>query len=149
MKKKRTNQAISDIIGTMLLLAIAVALFSVLSYIVISYPEPTQHPSANLVATIDENQISIKHKGGDTLNLDDLTITISGESIESFDAKPYMTTTIPPPSNHWCIGEYLIITLPHDIYQFLHESEENETIIITIVDTQTNSIVLRTPVKVM
>ena len=78
MKIKRMNKkAASEIIGTVLLLGMAIAFFSVLSITVLSYPSSSSSPSTNLVGMIiptnetnNEENLLIEHRGGDALSLD-------------------------------------------------------------------------------
>jgi hypothetical protein len=57
----------------------AVLLFSVLSYVVLSYPATPSSASANLVGVIDDDYLMIEHRGGESLNLDTrVVLTISG-----------------------------------------------------------------------
>jgi flagellin-like protein len=82
MKTKRANNAVSEIIGVILLLAMAVALFSVVYLFVmhdaldISENSP---PSVTVLGTIGGSDIILEHRGGETLSLDtEIMITISG-----------------------------------------------------------------------
>jgi len=82
MKTKRANNAVSEIIGVILLLAMAVALFSTVYLFVmhdaldISENSP---PSVTVLGTIGGSDIILEHRGGDALSLDtEIMITISG-----------------------------------------------------------------------
>ena len=46
-KMKKANEAVSDVLGTILLLGITISLFSVLSVVVLSYPFNPNPPSVN------------------------------------------------------------------------------------------------------
>ena len=82
VKTKRANNAVSEIIGIILLLAMAVALFSVVYLFVmhdaldISENSP---PSVTVLGTIGGSDIILEHRGGEALSLDtEIMITISG-----------------------------------------------------------------------
>jgi len=82
MKTKRANNAVSEIIGVILLLAMAVALFSTVYLFVmhdaldISENSP---PSVTVLGTIGGGDIILEHRGGEALSLDtEIMITISG-----------------------------------------------------------------------
>ncbi|KAA0009502.1 MAG: type IV pilin, partial [Thermoplasmata archaeon] len=63
--KKLGNEGVSEVIGTILLLAIAISAFSVMAVYVFSITGPTPSPDLNLVGYINEEQhIIIEHKGG-------------------------------------------------------------------------------------
>ena len=79
-KISRSNSAVSEIMGTVLILGMAVALFSVLYFMVLSeeYDAPQQSPT--FVAFIEKNNIVIEHRGGDELGLDNFfNYNIEGE----------------------------------------------------------------------
>ena len=137
MKRNHNNQAMTEIIGTILLLAIAVSLFSVLSFVVMSYPAPTSHPSANIVATIDNHQVIIKHKGGDGINLDAI-IEVTTVHEQTTDTIQNIADKAILNDNVWGIGEILTIS-------FYYYLELRDTpITITIIDSQSNSVIMRT-----
>jgi flagellin-like protein len=82
MKTKRANNAVSEIIGVILLLAMAVALFSIV-YLFVMYDaldiSEKSPPSVTMLGTIGGNDIILEHRGGDSLSLDtEIMITISG-----------------------------------------------------------------------
>jgi len=61
---------VTEVVGTVLLLGIAVSVFSSLYVVVLSYPSPSSISSANLVGTIEGSNIVIEHRGGEALSLD-------------------------------------------------------------------------------
>ena len=135
MNRISTNEAVSEIVGVMLLLGMTVALFSVLSIIVLSQPSTPSSPSTYLMATIDDNCLLLEHRGGEPLPLEtQITLTsdmgmsktiIVGES-NYLDEEAKL-------DNQWGIGEWLV-------YQD-NELVDRE-ITITVIDVRSNSIVL-------
>lgn len=83
MANKRKNFGITTIIGTALLLAMAIGLFSVLNVIVFSFPVHPRSPSVSLVASVeytdefDFGSIVVEHNGGEALSKDDIQIVVS------------------------------------------------------------------------
>jgi len=82
MKTKRANNAVSEIIGIILLLAMAVALFSVV-YLFVMHDaldvSENSPPSVTVLGTIGGSDIILEHRGGEALSLDtEIMITISG-----------------------------------------------------------------------
>ena len=67
----KTEKAVSEVIGTIMLLGIAVAIFSVLYIIVLSEPFDASEPQPTIVAFVEGNNIIIEQRGGDELNIDD------------------------------------------------------------------------------
>jgi flagellin-like protein len=80
MKLNRADKAVSDVIGTALLLGMTISLFSVLSGIVLSYPSPSSSPTINLVGTIEGEYLLIEHRGGESLSLDTKVIITIGDN---------------------------------------------------------------------
>lgn len=70
MKNKRANKAVSSIVGTALLLGMAIALFSIVQILALSFPYNPNPPSARLVANVEGDLIYIMHHGGESLSLD-------------------------------------------------------------------------------
>ncbi len=88
MKRKRnlknftkSDNAVSEILGTVILLAMAVALFSVLYLLVTSSLVTTSSPSVSLVGYVEGHSIVIEHLGGDSLDSDttSIVVTIGGQ----------------------------------------------------------------------
>lgn len=63
------NEGISEIIGTVLLLLIAVALFSVLFAFVLSIPTPQNAPDAQIIFSFDDDNITITHLSGESVDI--------------------------------------------------------------------------------
>ena len=129
MKHKRKNSAVTPIIGTVLLLGIAVALFAILNIIVFSYPIRSTSPSVNLVAKIvDENTqkfVQIEHFGGESLPPETKVFITIGNTLHE--------RTIGDPGLHFGeIVRYLV-----DLTQTIEPR-----VSITVVDVETNSIIL-------
>jgi FlaG/FlaF family flagellin (archaellin) len=68
-KKIRSKQAVSEVIGVVLLLGITITLFAVLNFNVSQLIFGSSIPLVNLVGTIDktQNMIYIEHNGGESL----------------------------------------------------------------------------------
>ena len=69
IKKIRSKQAVSEVIGVVLLLGITVALFALLNFYVFHFSFDPSFTSVNLIGTIDKsnNMIYIEHNGGESL----------------------------------------------------------------------------------
>ena len=69
-KKRRSSQAVSEVVGVILLLGITLGLFGFLNYVVFSFSFQPSAPSVNLVGSIDitKRTITIEHNGGEPLD---------------------------------------------------------------------------------
>ena len=65
MKNKRANKAVSEIIGTIMLLSIAVTLFSTVYVFVLNEAlDPTEHsPATNIIGTTEGKDLIFTHPG--------------------------------------------------------------------------------------
>ncbi len=69
VKNIRSKQAVSEVIGVVLLLGITISLFAVLNFYVFSFSVNPSVPLVSLIGTIDKenNMINIEHNGGESL----------------------------------------------------------------------------------
>jgi len=136
MKNKRANKAVSEVVGTAILLGIGIALFSVVQTVALTYPFNPSTPSAQLVGTISENKIIINHQGGESLSLDTKIIfTFDSETKIVHVAGDILDTSTSSGDNYWDIGEKLIYCSPIDI--------TDKKVEFTVVDIYSNSIVMK------
>jgi len=71
-KKKWSDRGVSEVIGTILMLAITVVLFSTIMVSVMTLPAPQQRPNADFLATLtfqsgNTAYLNVTHIGGETL----------------------------------------------------------------------------------
>ncbi len=136
MKNVRANKAVSEVVGTAILLGIAIALFSVVQTVALTFPFNPSTPSAQLVGTIDENTIFIKHNGGESLSLDaKIIFLIDGETKIVQIANDILDNSTSNGDNLWSIGEKISFTPTIDITDLVVE--------FTVVDIVSNSIIMK------
>jgi hypothetical protein len=144
-KKSRSNQAVSEVLDIVLLLGITIGLFAFLNYIVFSYSFNESSPSVNLIGSIDNNMINIKHNGGELLGSETRIIfNIAGaedrftiEEIRNRDDVRIIKSDGSeelPEDTSWSIGEIVQIGPIH--------IPANSYIKVLVVDPSTNSLVL-------
>jgi len=135
-KMKRANKAVSEILGTILLLMIAVSCFTVLYYFVLSAPAPTPGPIVEISGTIDENHIILMHRGGETLSLDtEIFMTIGGNT-ESMTVGDFLDNESKE-DGVWGLGEKVVYPVVFD-FDYLNYPQAD----IMVVDVESNSAVL-------
>ena len=119
------NRAVSPVIGVILMVAITVILAAVIGTFVLGIaPGEDPAPSAQLTFDAgDGTDIEVTHSGGDTMEIEDLTILINGSVIDgvSFDDPgetfaPGETKTIQDDSAspNWGAGDSVDVTIRHD-----------------------------------
>ena len=129
---KRANKAVSETVGTVLLLGLSISLFSVIYFSVSTiYPSSTR-PSVNLICSVEENNIIIEHRGGKILDLDTkFTVTIAGTN-EKFTVGDYLNNGSRD-NGVWNIGERVVYPVG-DITDM--------NVSLSVVDVHSNSVIM-------
>ncbi len=132
-KVKRNNLAVNEVLDTILLIGIAVALFSVLSFIVLTYPFEPSTPSVNIVGFVDGNDIVLEHRGGESLDLDtEVLITVGGEKLAQNKVRDFLDDNFED-DGLWGLGEIL---------NYTSDAIDGNQVTVTIIDTKSNSVVM-------
>ena len=160
MKFKLDNKGVSEIIGTVLLLAIAITAFSVLAVYVFSNNGTTSTPHVNLVGYMDKNYNAIiENQGGDSLKLQNIRVVIWLGDVKSdtFSFSSSMLSnynhSIFFPSKgksmfydngndkRWDVGDYIKIDCP-TIFKDITSNISHWQISVTVIDKGSNSIIM-------
>ena len=143
MKFRKSNDAVSEVLGTVLLLGMAVSLFSLLSYTVLSFPFTPSSPSVNVVGYVEDTNVTLEHYGGESLD-SNITIIININknskkiNIDDILNKDDINWSLGDENNNnlWDLGEKL---------SYHPDSDENiigEQIEFKIVDIKSNSVIM-------
>ena len=107
MIHKVTNEAGTEIMGTMLLLGIAVTVFSVVSLTFLGNVPSNDEPLVSISGAVEGNYVKILHKGGEPLSLETVVvITISGNQL-NFTAEDLLEKEYKE-DGFWEVGERLL-----------------------------------------
>jgi len=138
MNIKRKKAAVSEVVAVVVLLGMSIAMYSVVQFMVFSYPFQPSTPSVNLVGSINEtNVIKIGHFGGESISIDSKIIIRIGNSDEtSFIAEEHLDENFSDGDNLWEIGEFITYPLSDST------SVSSDPIHVTIIDVKTNSVVM-------
>jgi len=114
-KKLKNNNAVTDLIGTMLMLFIAIALFSIIYFFVFSVEAPVRPPSANILGYLEGDTIYFEHWGGETLGTEaSIIFTIAGDRKDTvylqddFEILDSKGENVGNPDDLWSFGEILV-----------------------------------------
>ncbi|MGQ9611176.1 MAG: VWA domain-containing protein, partial [bacterium] len=132
LKNKKTDLGISEIVGEILLLSIAIVVICGLSFTILSSPPPIKSPIVEISGAISENQIILTHQGGESLPFNTKILLsykneniIVGEYLEDFNS-----------NSLWDIGEKVY----YPLYEDFNETS-NPDINIMLADVNSNSVV--------
>ncbi len=132
MKKKIKNIAASDTVGTLLLLLMTVTLFSGIYICIVTIYPSDSRPSVNLIGTIENNNITLDHRGGKTLDLNvEIIVSINGTD-NRFTVNEYIEDRFKN-DGKWDCGERLI---------YPAGDVENLNVEVTVVDPQSKSVIM-------
>ncbi|KYK23852.1 hypothetical protein AYK25_06350 [Thermoplasmatales archaeon SM1-50] len=126
MKNSRNNVAVSELVGEVLLLAIAVTSISVIYTQVLSTPGPVDTANATIVGTIEGGRPVFELQRGESLGADTkIFLTLAG-----YDKREFSTGELS--NQEWTIGEQVMLPV---------EDVTGIRVDATIVDANTNTIV--------
>lgn len=128
MYKKRANKAVTEVVGTALLLGMAIALFSLLQIITFGLPFNPTPPSARLVGTVNETTIFIGHYGGEALSPEtEIIFRIDGSDT------PEKVGDLKPDLGRWNIGETVSL---------YYGDLSGKSVEVIVVDSESNSVIM-------
>jgi uncharacterized repeat protein (TIGR01451 family) len=138
MKKKLNSQAVSELIGTILLLIIAVGAMSVVYYYVLSDNGALNQKFVTVVGTVEGTDMVIEHHGGENLPIDNIKLNIMflNKTLEVDLDKDLSAEA--RADGYWGLGERILIPFP--LENLTYEDYENIEAEILAVDEQENSI---------
>jgi len=132
LRFKGPDNAVSEVVGAILLLGIVISLFSVIYFVVLAYPFGTSPPTPVIIATVEGNNIVIEHRGGDELGLDTEIQIDTGTGLVNKTVGELLVDS--NGDGHWSIGEKLLYPFNYSISR----TKAN----VTAVDTAGNRLVL-------
>jgi hypothetical protein len=130
----RANKAVSETVGTIILLGISIALFSVVYVSVLTIYPSTSRPSVNIICSLDENNknITLEHCGGKRLDLDtEIQITIN-ETNEKFIVEDYLNNDSKE-NGAWNVGEQV---------KYPVEDITDKMVLVSVVDKESNAVIM-------
>lgn len=146
LKITKRNHAVSEVLGTILLLLISVMIFSVVYLSFFSVDVKPSTPTVNLAGSIKENNLILEHCGGEPLSLDtEVSIILQDGTntkleIKDDDGQQPPNYYLPSPgrdNNKWDIGERFTYDL-----QDLSNYQIYNPIEVNVVDVESNSLIM-------
>ena len=114
MNRIKQNMAVSEILGTVLMLMMVIPTFGIIYNNVLSIPPPSNPPNVAIIGMVEGNNLVLTHQKGDSLSVD-TTITVKMDIInETFLVKEYLDADSIK-DGEWNIGEQVIYPLSFNI----------------------------------
>ena len=136
MREIRKNEgAVTELMGTMFLLAIAVCVISIILVTVVSSLYDTAEVQVDILGKIEGNNIILEHQGGDNLGLDTEVCLEIGGYEEDFTAGEYLDDSSKF-DGYWNIGEQVIY--PSSLFDDI----EDLMVDAKVIDAETKALVL-------
>jgi uncharacterized repeat protein (TIGR01451 family) len=114
MNRIKQNTAVSEIIGTVLMLIMVISIFGVIYNNVLSIPPPSSPPNVTIIGRLEGNNLVLEHQKGDSLSLDTAITLNMGIKNETFLVKQYLEPDAIQ-DGEWNIGERLIYPFFYNI----------------------------------
>jgi uncharacterized repeat protein (TIGR01451 family) len=134
-KNIREKFAVSEIVGTILLLGIATCCFSILYFNVVNSPTPNPAPIVEISGMIEDNQVILTHHGGESLDLD-TKILLSYKGIDLNLIIGDYLDNVSKSNGLWDLGEKLYFPI-YEEFDYVTYPDIN----IGLVDDNSNTLV--------
>ncbi len=129
----RKEHAISEIVGTMLILGISIALFSIVYISLLTTTSTPLSPSVDIIGTIEGNTIIIEHRGGKSVDINaNLIIEIAGIRQPTQSINEFMSVQAQN-NEKWNVGETI---------RYPAQNLSDRRVDLGIGDVSSNSLVL-------
>jgi hypothetical protein len=140
MRHTRNDIAVSEVLGAMLLLSIAVLAFSVIYFYLVSDDGPAPQTYVYIVGDIDGQNITLTHTGGESLDANDkISFTIRGVKQLCLIKDKLNDEN---GNGKWDLGEKI-----HDNFTVdIHYLDQYEFIDVQAIDSVSNAIAFQGPV---
>ena len=135
LKINNNNQAVSEVLGSILLIVISVSLFSTVYAVLFTTDVQNSTPAVDIVGTIDDNKLILEHRGGESLLTKTeviLTFSNGGKKIFSVNDENYVNNNSKE-DGKWDIGERVVFPLFN-----LENFSRFDILDITVVDKKSN-----------
>lgn len=135
MKIKKNNCGISEILGTVLLLLIAVSSFVIVHANIILNPNSQDQSYVTIVGEVKGNNIMLLHRGGESLSLKTkIKFEIDENTYDIIVGENNYLTSEFKADGLWNIGESLIFNQAFDL--------KNSIVKVTVFNVETNTIIM-------
>ncbi len=131
------EDAVSEIIGVLLMLSISIGIFSVVYYTILSTEPIPKAPPLDVIATIQNDNLTIVHMGGEAIGVDTKLIVTVDDSTTEGTIDNYLNNT-EKADNKWNMGETIVYPIGNvsgkQIDVKLAEPKSNSLILLATIN---------------
>ena len=118
---KNTDSGVSEVVGEMLMIALVIVLISVFSATLYNFLPTSRDPSINIMMTNDQQNITLWHKGGDWVKVEDLTVIVGNDTNRTSFSSQNGNFTLVPNKTVFDLGSNITVMMRTQL-------EGNETV---------------------
>jgi flagellin-like protein len=167
MKNLRNEEAVSPVIGVILMVVITVIIAAVLAVFAFGVGAPTKTPQASIkITSVDtaNDNITVQHYGGDSLRLKDVKLTIETLNGDGVITNTTVFDILPAATGQFEAGDTILLSAGATKNILLNGasigtgnftaiggvdlSANTETVRVTIIDTPSGSVLSKPSAKV-
>jgi len=149
MWAKRKNHAVSEIVGTVMLLGMAIAMFTLVQLFAFGLlSENPNSPSVRLIASIENGNVTIVHNGGESLpSSTKILFTINDDysnttRINISDDNYLNESNSKKPNGNWDISEKVVYTVSDFDY-----ISGKDFVLVMVLDDSSNSVIMSATIR--
>jgi archaeal type IV pilus assembly protein PilA len=110
--RKGMDWAVSEVVGEMLMIALVIVLVSVLSAAIYNFFPTERDPSISVMMSNDRQNITLWHKGGDWIKVEDLAVVIANETYRTSFSQKSGSLEIVPDKPVFDLGSNITLRMP-------------------------------------
>jgi FlaG/FlaF family flagellin (archaellin) len=110
--KKNADRGVSEVVGEMLMIVLVIILLSVFSAALYNFLPTDRDPSISVMMSNDRQNITLWHKGGDWVKVDDLTVTVGNETRHTSFSRKTGGLILVPDKTVFDLGSNITVRMP-------------------------------------
>jgi FlaG/FlaF family flagellin (archaellin) len=111
-RRNDEDSGVSEVVGEMLMIALVIVLISVFSATLFNFLPTGRDPSINVMMTNDLQNITLWHKGGDWVKVEDLTVIVGNDTSRISFSSQNGGLIIVPNKTVFDLGSNITVQMP-------------------------------------
>ena len=110
--RNNADSAVSEVVGEMLMIALVIVLISVFSAVLFNFLPTDRDPSINVMMTNDQQNVTLWHKGGDWVKIEDLTVIVGNDTYRTSFSNQTGNFILVPNKPVFDLGSNITVQMP-------------------------------------